>query len=157
VLTTNCSNNYGPYHFPEKLIPLVILNALAGKPLADLRRRQQIRDWLYVKDHCSAIRRVLEGGKLGEVYNVGGWNEKANLDVVHTLCAILDELSPRADGQSYRTQITFVTDRPATTAVTPSMPRSSSANWAGSRPKPSKPASARRCSGIWTTRPGSAT
>ena len=112
VLTTNCSNNYGPYHFPEKLIPLVIHNALAGKPLPIYGDGQQIRDWLYVKDHCSAIRRVLEGGKLGEVYNVGGWNEKANLDVVHTLCAILDELSPRADGQSYRKQITFVTDRP---------------------------------------------
>ena len=112
VLTTNCSNNYGPYHFPEKLIPLVIHNALAGKSLPIYGDGQQIRDWLYVKDHCSAIRRVLEGGKLGEVYNVGGWNEKANLDVVHTLCAILDELSPRADAQSYRTQITFVTDRP---------------------------------------------
>ncbi|RKT49742.1 dTDP-glucose 4,6-dehydratase [Azonexus fungiphilus] len=112
VLTTNCSNNYGPYHFPEKLIPLCIHNALAGKPLPIYGDGQQIRDWLYVKDHCSAIRRVLEAGKLGEVYNVGGWNEKANLDVVHTLCAILDELSPRADGQSYRTQITFVTDRP---------------------------------------------
>lgn len=112
VLTTNCSNNYGPYHFPEKLIPLVIHNALAGKPLPIYGDGQQIRDWLYVKDHCSAIRRVLEAGRLGEVYNVGGWNEKANLGVVHTLCAILDELSPRADGQSYRTQITFVTDRP---------------------------------------------
>ncbi len=112
VLTTNCSNNYGPYHFPEKLIPLCIHNALAGKPLPIYGDGQQIRDWLYVKDHCSAIRRVLEGGKLGDVYNVGGWNEKANLDVVHTLCAILDELSSRADGQSYKTQITFVTDRP---------------------------------------------
>ena len=112
VLTTNCSNNYGPYHFPEKLIPLCIHNALAGKPLPIYGDGQQIRDWLYVKDHCSAIRRVLEAGRLGEVYNVGGWNEKANLDVVHTLCAILDELSPRADGKSYREQITFVTDRP---------------------------------------------
>ena len=112
VLTTNCSNNYGPFHFPEKLIPLCIHNALAGKPLPIYGDGQQIRDWLYVKDHCSAIRRVLEGGALGEVYNVGGWNEKANLEVVHTLCAILDELSPRADGQSYTTQITFVTDRP---------------------------------------------
>jgi dTDP-glucose 4,6-dehydratase len=112
VLTTNCSNNYGPYHFPEKLIPLCIHNALAGKPLPIYGDGQQIRDWLYVKDHCSAIRRVLEAGKVGEVYNVGGWNEKANLDVVHTLCEILDELSPRADGQSYKTQITFVTDRP---------------------------------------------
>ncbi|HEY0588892.1 MAG TPA: dTDP-glucose 4,6-dehydratase [Pseudoduganella sp.] len=112
VLTTNCSNNYGPYHFPEKLIPLVIHNALAGKALPIYGDGQQIRDWLYVKDHCSAIRRVLEAGALGETYNVGGWNEKANLDVVHTLCAILDELQPRADGQSYKTQITFVKDRP---------------------------------------------
>ena len=112
VLTTNCSNNYGPYHFPEKLIPLVIHNALAGKPLPIYGDGQQIRDWLYVQDHCSAIRRVLEAGKLGETYNVGGWNEKANLEVVHTLCALLDELSPRADGESYATQITFVKDRP---------------------------------------------
>ena len=112
VLTTNCSNNYGPFHFPEKLIPLCIHNALAGKPLPIYGDGQQIRDWLYVKDHCSAIRRVLEAGKLGEVYNVGGWNEKANLDVVHVLCDILDELSPRKDGASYRTQITFVKDRP---------------------------------------------
>ncbi len=112
VLTTNCSNNYGPYHFPEKLIPLVIHNALAGKALPIYGDGQQIRDWLYVKDHCSAIRRVLESGVLGETYNVGGWNEKANLDVVHTLCAILDELQPRADAESYKTQITFVKDRP---------------------------------------------
>jgi dTDP-glucose 4,6-dehydratase len=112
VLTTNCSNNYGPYHFPEKLIPLVIHNALSGKPLPIYGDGQQIRDWLYVKDHCSAIRRVLAAGALGETYNVGGWNEKANLDVVHTLCEILDELQPRADGQSYKTQITFVKDRP---------------------------------------------
>jgi len=112
VLTTNCSNNYGPFHFPEKLIPLCIHNALAGKPLPIYGDGQQIRDWLYVKDHCSAIRRVLEAGKLGDVYNVGGWNEKANLDVVHVLCDILDELSPRKDGASYRTQITFVKDRP---------------------------------------------
>jgi len=112
VLTTNCSNNYGPYHFPEKLIPLVIHNALAGKPLPIYGDGQQIRDWLYVKDHCSAIRRVLADGQLGETYNVGGWNEKANLDVVHTLCALLDELSPRADGQPYKNQITFVKDRP---------------------------------------------
>lgn len=112
VLTTNCSNNYGPYHFPEKLIPLCIQNALGGKPLPIYGDGQQIRDWLYVKDHCSAIRRVLEAGKLGEVYNVGGWNEKANLEVVGTLCDILDDISPRADGKSYKTQITFVTDRP---------------------------------------------
>jgi dTDP-glucose 4,6-dehydratase len=112
VLTTNCSNNYGPFHFPEKLIPLCILNALSLKPLPIYGDGQQIRDWLYVRDHCSAIRRVLDAGKLGETYNVGGWNEKANLDVVRTLCAILDELHPRADGQSYATQITFVKDRP---------------------------------------------
>ena len=111
VLTTNCSNNYGPYHFPEKLIPLCILNALAEKPLPIYGDGQQIRDWLYVKDHCSAIRRVLQAGTPGEVYNVGGWNEKANLDVVHTLCAILDELAPRSDGLSYTQQITFVKDR----------------------------------------------
>ena len=112
VLTTNCSNNYGPYHFPEKLIPLMIVNALAGKNLPVYGDGQQIRDWLYVKDHCSAIRRVLEQGRLGEVYNVGGWNEKANLDIVHTVCALLDELRPKSDGKSYREQITFVTDRP---------------------------------------------
>lgn len=112
VLTTNCSNNYGPYHFPEKLIPLVILNALSGKSLPIYGDGQQIRDWLYVRDHCSAIRRVLEAGKLGETYNVGGWNEKPNLDVVHTICAILDELRPKADGGTYSDQITFVKDRP---------------------------------------------
>jgi dTDP-glucose 4,6-dehydratase len=111
VLTTNCSNNYGPYHFPEKLIPLVILNALAGKPLAIYGDGQQIRDWLYVKDHCSAIRRVLEAGKLGETYNVGGWNEKPNLDVVNTICSILDSLRPKSDGSSYTSQITYVKDR----------------------------------------------
>ncbi|MGB9496108.1 MAG: dTDP-glucose 4,6-dehydratase, partial [Azonexus sp.] len=112
VLTTNCSNNYGPYHFPEKLIPLVIHNALAGKPLPIYGDGQQIRDWLYVTDHCSAIRRVLEAGRAGEVYNIGGCNEKPNLDVVHTLCAILDQLSPRADGKPYKEQITYVKDRP---------------------------------------------
>ncbi|MGE9761900.1 dTDP-glucose 4,6-dehydratase [Pseudomonas sp. PDM20] len=112
VLTTNCSNNYGPYHFPEKLIPLVIHNALAGKSLPIYGDGQQVRDWLYVKDHCSAIRRVLEAGAPGETYNIGGWNEKANLDVVTTLCDILDQEQPRHDGQSYRQQITFVKDRP---------------------------------------------
>ena len=111
VLTTNCSNNYGPYHFPEKLIPLVILNALNGKPLPIYGDGQQVRDWLYVKDHCSAIRRVLEAGRLGETYNVGGWNEKANLEVVKTICSILDGLRPKPSGQ-YADQITFVTDRP---------------------------------------------
>ena len=112
ALTTNCSNNYGPYHFPEKLIPLCILNALNGKPLPIYGDGQQIRDWLYVKDHCSAIRTVLEKGKLGETYNVGGWNEKANLDVVKTMCGILDELKPKADGTKYESQITYVKDRP---------------------------------------------
>ncbi len=112
VLTTNCSNNYGPFHFPEKLIPLCIHNALAGKPLPIYGDGQQIRDWLYVTDHCSAIRRVLEAGQLGETYNVGGWNEKPNLEVVQVLCSILDELSPAASGRSYAEQINFVTDRP---------------------------------------------
>ncbi len=112
VLTTNCSNNYGPYHFPEKLIPLMIVNALAGKALPVYGDGMQIRDWLYVKDHCSAIRRVLEAGRLGETYNVGGWNEKPNIEIVHTVCALLDELRPKVDGSSYATQITHVTDRP---------------------------------------------
>lgn len=112
VLTTNCSNNYGPYHFPEKLIPLMIVNALAGKTLPVYGDGQQIRDWLYVKDHCSAIRRVLEAGKVGEVYNIGGWNEKTNIDIVHTICALLDEFRPRNDGKQYGEQITYVTDRP---------------------------------------------
>ena len=112
VLTTNCSNNYGPLHFPEKLIPLMIVNAQAGKPLPVYGDGQQIRDWLYVKDHCSALRAVLAGGRLGETYNIGGWNEKPNLDIVHTVCDLLDELKPRADLQSYRSQISYVTDRP---------------------------------------------
>ena len=112
VLTTNCSNNYGPYHFPEKLIPLCILNALNGKPLPIYGDGQQVRDWLYVKDHCAAIRKVLEKGTLGETYNIGGWNEKANIDVVKQICIILDELRPRNDGRSYAEQITFVKDRP---------------------------------------------
>ncbi|MFC3110972.1 dTDP-glucose 4,6-dehydratase [Undibacterium arcticum] len=123
TLTTNCSNNYGPYHFPEKLIPLIITNARAGKPLPIYGDGQQVRDWLYVSDHCAAIRRVLEAGRLGETYNVGGWNEKANLDVVHTLCDILDQLDPKESASpfkgeagsgmgSYRDQITYVTDRP---------------------------------------------
>ncbi|MCG2583469.1 dTDP-glucose 4,6-dehydratase [Massilia sp. TS11] len=111
VLTTNCSNNYGPYHFPEKLIPLIISNALAGKPLPIYGDGQQVRDWLYVSDHCAAIRRVLDAGRPGETYNVGGWNEMANLDVVHILCDMLDRARPKAAG-SYRDQITFVQDRP---------------------------------------------
>lgn len=113
VLTTNCSNNYGPYHFPEKLIPLIIGNARAGKSLPIYGDGQQVRDWLYVGDHCAAIRRVLADGRPGEVYNIGGWNEKANIEVVHILCDLLDELAPKAIGEgSYRSQITFVQDRP---------------------------------------------
>ena len=112
VLTTNCSNNYGPLHFPEKLIPLMIVNALTGKNLPIYGDGMQVRDWLYVSDHCSAIRRVLEAGRVGETYNVGGWNEKPNIEIVHTVCKLLDELRPRADGQSYAAQISYVTDRP---------------------------------------------
>jgi dTDP-glucose 4,6-dehydratase len=123
VLTTNCSNNYGPYHFPEKLIPLMIVNALAGKPLPVYGDGQQIRDWLYVKDHCSGIRAVLAGGRVGETYNIGGWNEMANIDIVNTVCALLDEQAPAPSRQvvssttgqavhRYADLITFVTDRP---------------------------------------------
>ncbi len=112
VLTTNCSNNYGPYHFPEKLIPLIIVNALAGQSLPVYGDGMQIRDWLYVKDHCSAIRRVLEAGRVGETYNIGGWNEKPNIEIVQTVCALLDELRPRSDGKPYREQVTYVKDRP---------------------------------------------
>jgi dTDP-glucose 4,6-dehydratase len=112
VITTNCSNNYGPYHFPEKLIPLVILNALNGKSLPIYGDGQQIRDWLYVGDHCSAICEVLANGRLGETYNIGGWNEKSNLEVVNTICQILDGLRPRTDKKSYQEQIIFVKDRP---------------------------------------------
>jgi len=111
VLTTNCSNNYGPYHFPEKLIPLMIVNALAAKPLPVYGDGMQIRDWLYVKDHCSAIRAVLAGGRLGETYNVGGWNEKPNIEIVKTVCALLDELRPAAEGP-YERLVTYVKDRP---------------------------------------------
>jgi dTDP-glucose 4,6-dehydratase len=112
VLTTNCSNNYGPYHFPEKLIPLVIVNALAGKPIPVYGDGRQVRDWLYVGDHCGAVRRVMEAGRLGETYNVGGRNEKPNIEIVHTICDLLDELRPRADRASYRGQIVHVADRP---------------------------------------------
>ena len=111
VITTNCSNNYGPYHFPEKLIPLMIVNALAGKPLPVYGDGRQIRDWLYVTDHCSAIRAVLERGRLGETYNIGGGNEQANIDIVHRVAALLDELQPSAAGP-YARLITHVVDRP---------------------------------------------
>jgi len=112
VVTTNCSNNYGPLQFPEKLIPLMIVNALAGKPLPIYGDGQQIRDWLYVGDHCSAIRRVLEAGTVGETYNIGGWNEKPNIEIVHTICDLLDGIRAKSGGGSYRDQITTVTDRP---------------------------------------------
>jgi len=112
TLTTNCSNNYGPYHFPEKLIPLMILNALEGKPLPVYGDGQQIRDWLYVEDHAAAIWLVLQRGRTGETYNIGGLNEKPNLEIVRTICALLDRKSPRADGRSYAEQITYVADRP---------------------------------------------
>ncbi|GAA3099337.1 dTDP-glucose 4,6-dehydratase [Rhizobium viscosum] len=112
VITTNCSNNYGPYQFPEKLIPLTIHRALSGKELPVYGDGQQVRDWLYVKDHCSALRRVLEVGAVGEVYNIGGNNEKTNLDVVKVICALLDELKPRADRQLYELRVAFVADRP---------------------------------------------
>jgi dTDP-glucose 4,6-dehydratase len=112
VLTTNCSNNYGPYHFPEKLIPLMIVNALAGKGLPVYGDGRQVRDWLYVKDHCAAVRRVLEAGRPGETYNIGGCNEQENIHVVRTICRLLDELRPLPQGRSYGTQIEYVTDRP---------------------------------------------
>jgi dTDP-glucose 4,6-dehydratase len=112
TVTTNCSNNYGPFQFPEKLIPLMISNALQGKPLPVYGDGRQVRDWLYVGDHCTAIREVLERGRLGETYNIGGWNEKANLEVIHSLCAILDERQAAAPGQSHASLITYVKDRP---------------------------------------------
>ena len=111
VVITNCSNNYGPYHFPEKLIPLVILNAINNKPLPIYGDGQQVRDWLYVGDHCSAIRTVLAKGRLGQTYNIGGCNEKTNIDVVKTICQILNDIQPRSDGNSYTEQIIFVKDR----------------------------------------------
>ena len=112
TLTTNCSNNYGPYHFPEKLIPLMILNALEGKPLPVYGDGQQVRDWLYVEDHAAAIWLVLRNGRVGETYNIGGLNEKPNIEIVRTICALLDEKSPRADAKPYLSQVTYVADRP---------------------------------------------
>jgi dTDP-glucose 4,6-dehydratase len=112
ILTTNCSDNYGPYHFPKKLIPLVILNALNDKPLPIYGDGQQIRDWLFVQNHCRAIERVLEAGRIDETYNIDGWNEMANIDVVKTICSRLDALRPRADGKKYAEQITYIKDRP---------------------------------------------
>ncbi|AXA84707.1 dTDP-glucose 4,6-dehydratase [Lysobacter oculi] len=112
VLTTNCSNNYGPYQFPEKLIPLVIAKAIAGERLPIYGDGKNVRDWLYVSDHCSAIQRVLEGGRVGETYNVGGNSERQNVEVVNAICAVMDECAPRADGVKYEEQITYVRDRP---------------------------------------------
>lgn len=112
ILMTNCSNNYGPFQFPEKLIPLIILNALEGKPLPVYGTGRNIRDWLYVEDHCQAILTILDKGSVGEKYNIGGHNEMTNMDIVHTLCDILDANRPRSDGKSFREQITFVKDRP---------------------------------------------
>lgn len=112
VVTTNCSNNYGPFQFPEKLIPLIIHYALAGKPLPVYGDGQQVRDWLYVRDHCAAVRCVLNAGQVGETYNIGGGNERVNLDVVRTICTILDEFHPKQDGGNYQSQIAFVKDRP---------------------------------------------
>ncbi|WP_180112712.1 dTDP-glucose 4,6-dehydratase [Acinetobacter sp. YH12131] len=112
VIVTNCSNNYGPYHFPEKLIPLVILNALDAKPLPVYGNGQQIRDWLFVEDHARALYKVVTEGVVGETYNIGGHNEKQNIEVVKTICKILDELKPQANGQTYESLITFVKDRP---------------------------------------------
>ncbi|NDL65647.1 dTDP-glucose 4,6-dehydratase [Acerihabitans arboris] len=112
TITTHCSNNYGPYHFPEKLIPLVIHHALAGRPLPVYGDGRQIRDWLYVKDHCAAIRCVLASGRVGETYNIGGWNEQTNIDVITKICFLLDQLRPRADGRPYAGQIQFIKDRP---------------------------------------------
>ncbi|MEI3002379.1 MAG: GDP-mannose 4,6-dehydratase [Victivallis sp.] len=151
TIVTNCSNNYGPYHFPEKLIPLVILNALDGKPLPVYGTGAQIRDWLYVEDHARALYLVATRGVPGETYNIGGHNEKKNIEVVETICALLDELRPRGDGRSYREQITFVTDRPGMTCATRSTRTKSAVNSAGSRRKPSKAASAKLFNGILLT------
>lgn len=130
TLVTNCSNNYGPYHFPEKLIPLVILNALAGKPLPVYGDGSQVRDWLYVEDHARALILVAQEGGIGDTYNIGGHNEKQNIEVVQTICDILQDLVPK--DSRYRDQITFVAETaPATTCATPSTPAKSKVSWAG--------------------------
>lgn len=133
TIVTNCSNNYGPYHFPEKLIPLVILNALEGKALPIYGKGDQIRDWLYVEDHARALYTVVTEGKAGETYNIGGHNEKKNIDVVFTICDLLDEIVPKE--KSYREQITYVADRPGMIAVMQLMPIKLAANWAGNHRK----------------------
>ena len=152
TLVTNCSNNYGPYQFPEKLIPLMILNAAVGKPLPVYGKGDNIRDWLYVDDHARALRLVLEKGKVGETYNIGGHNEKTNLEVVHTICALMDELRPDSPHAPHSKLIKYVTDRPATTTATPSTPARSAASWASTLARPSRPASARPSSGISTSK-----
>ena len=143
---TNCSNNYGPYHFPEKLIPLVILNALDNKPLPIYGKGDQIRDWLYVEDHARALYTVLTTGKPGETYNIGGHNEKENIEVVQTICDLLDEMLPKET--SYRAQITYVTDRPDTTDVMQLMLIKLATSSDGLLWKPLKAASVKRLSGI---------
>lgn len=154
TLITNCSNNYGPYHFPEKLIPLMILNALAGKPLPVYGNGQQVRDWLYVDDHARALYCVATTGEVGETYNIGGHNERKNLDVVETICELLETLAPnKPQGIAhYRDLITFVDDRLVTTYVTPLMRQKSPVSLAGRRRKPLKAACVKPCSGIWRMR-----
>jgi dTDP-glucose 4,6-dehydratase len=154
VLTTNCSNNYGPYHFPEKLIPLMIVNALAGKPLPVYGDGMQVRDWLYVKDHCSAIRRVLDAGRVGEVYNVGGWNEMPNIEIVQKVCACLTRCVRGPMGGATATRSATWPTGPVMIAATRSTRASSKTNLAGDLPKRLRPESARRCGGTWTTRNG---
>ena len=148
VLTTNCSNNYGPYQFPEKLIPLVIHNALKGKPLPVYGDGKQIRDWLYVEDHCDAIRVVLERGRLGETYNIGGNNEKTNISVVETICRILDQLRPRADRKSYLSRSPLLKIALAMIDAMRLMPRRSRMNWVGSQKRPLNLVFKKRCNGI---------
>jgi dTDP-4-dehydrorhamnose reductase len=157
VLTTNCSNNYGPYHFPEKLIPLMIVNALAGKALPVYGDGQQIRDWLYVKDHCTAIRRVLEAGRPGETYNVGGWNEQPNLDIVHTVCACSTNFAHVRTAAPTASRSPRLPTAPATTGATPSTRARSKTSWAGNRQRLSPPAFARPCSGTWRISSGYST
>lgn len=147
TIVTNCSNNYGPYHFPEKLIPLVILNALEGKALPIYGKGDQIRDWLYVEDHARALYTVVTEGKAGETYNIGGHNEKKNIDVVFTICDLLDEIVPKE--KSYREQITYVADRPGMIAVMQLMPIKLAANWAGNRKKRLRAVFVKRWNGIW--------
>ena len=154
TIVTNCSNNYGPYHFP-KLIPLVILNALDGKPLPVYGKGDQIRDWLYVEEHARALYTVVTTGVIGETYNIGGHNEKQNLEVVHTICDLLDEMVPKAG--SYRDQITYVADRPGHDRRYAIDASKMSAELACNRKRPLNPAFAKLCSGIWITSSGSTT